>query len=43
MRKDKVDILCIPTCIYIQVKLVIKNVILGGRVPVSKCCVKLNP
>lgn len=37
MRKDKVDILCI------QVKLVIKNVILGGRVPVFKCCVKLNP
>lgn len=31
------------TCIYIQVKLVTKNVILGGRVPVSKCCVKLNP
>lgn len=31
------------TCIYIQVKLVIKDVILGGRIPVSKCCVKLNP
>lgn len=31
------------TCIYIQVKLVIKDVILGGRVPVSKCCCKLNP
>lgn len=31
------------TCIYIQVKLVIKDVILGGIVPVFKCCVKLNP